>query len=114
VRRTGSFFTESSHRDDPEASRRKGIDLCRRALQFGGDDPNVLSSVAYTLGYFGDQADARLVRAGMAAWRDRAVARCTVERIHLVQVPTDQLVAYPALESIESFPLAGGPIVERL
>ena len=44
--------------DDPETSRRKGIDLCRRALQFAGDDPNVLSSVAYTLGYFGEEIDA--------------------------------------------------------
>jgi TolB-like protein/class 3 adenylate cyclase len=43
--------------DDPETSRRKGIDLCRRALQFAGDDPNVLSSVAYTLGYFGEEID---------------------------------------------------------
>src|SRR5690349_17881164 len=43
--------------DDPEASRRTGIDLCRRALQFAGDDPNVLSSVAYTLGYFGEEID---------------------------------------------------------
>ena len=67
-----------------------------------------------TLGYFGDQTDARLIRAAMAPWREREVARWTVERIDLVQVPTDQRVAYPALESIASFPLGRAPIVERL
>jgi adenylate cyclase len=40
--------------DDPDANRRKGTDLCRRALQVAGDDPNVLSRAGYTLGYFGE------------------------------------------------------------
>ena len=43
--------------DDPEESRRRGIDLARRALQAAGDDPNVLSNVGYTLGYFGEEID---------------------------------------------------------
>jgi hypothetical protein len=67
-----------------------------------------------TLGYFGNRTDARLVRAAMAPWREREVARWTVERIDLVQVPTDQRVAYPVLESIATFPLGQAPIVERL
>jgi adenylate cyclase len=37
--------------DHPEESRRRGIVLARRALQAAGDDPNVLSSAGYTLGY---------------------------------------------------------------
>jgi pentatricopeptide repeat protein len=43
--------------DDPEESRRRGTDLARRALQAAGDDPNVLSNVGYTLGYFGEEID---------------------------------------------------------
>ena len=41
--------------DHPEASRRKGIELARQALQVAGDDPNVLSRAAFTLGYFGEE-----------------------------------------------------------
>jgi len=43
--------------ENPEVDRRKGIELARRALQVGGDDPNVLSKVAYVLGYFGEELD---------------------------------------------------------
>jgi pentatricopeptide repeat protein len=43
--------------NDPETSRRKGIELSRQALQVAGDDPNVLSDVAYILGYFGEELD---------------------------------------------------------
>jgi adenylate cyclase len=43
--------------DNPELSRRKGIELARRALQAAGDDPNVLSKAAYVLGYFGEEID---------------------------------------------------------
>jgi TolB-like protein len=42
---------------DPEESRRRGIDLARRALQVAGEDPNVLSDAAYVLGYFGEEID---------------------------------------------------------
>jgi len=47
----------SNWTDDPEESRRRGTDLARRALQAAGDDPNVLSNVGYTLGYFGEEID---------------------------------------------------------
>jgi TolB-like protein/class 3 adenylate cyclase len=43
--------------DDPETSRRTGIELSRRALQAAGQDPNVLCNVAYILGYFGEEID---------------------------------------------------------
>jgi adenylate cyclase len=46
--------------DDPGASRRKGIDLSRRALQVAGDDPAVLSRAGYTLAYFGEEIDAAI------------------------------------------------------
>jgi TolB-like protein/Tfp pilus assembly protein PilF len=46
--------------EDPEASRRKGIDLSRRALQVAGDDPDVLSRAGLTLGYFGEEIDAAI------------------------------------------------------
>jgi tetratricopeptide (TPR) repeat protein len=43
--------------DDAEATRRKGIELSRRALQVAGDDPDVLSRAGFTLGYFGEEID---------------------------------------------------------
>lgn len=43
--------------DDPEATRRKGIELSRRALQVAGDDPEVLSRAGFVLGYFGEEID---------------------------------------------------------
>jgi adenylate cyclase len=43
--------------ENPEVDRRKGIELARRSLQVAGDDPNVLSKVAYVLGYFGEELD---------------------------------------------------------
>jgi adenylate cyclase len=43
--------------DDPQASRRKGVDLARQALRVGGDDPEILHNAAYTLGYFGEDID---------------------------------------------------------
>jgi adenylate cyclase len=41
--------------DNPEATRLKGIELSRRALQVAGDDPEVLSRAGFTLGYFGEE-----------------------------------------------------------
>jgi TolB-like protein len=40
--------------DDPETTRRKGVDLARRALRVARDDPGVLSMAAYVFGYFGE------------------------------------------------------------
>ena len=33
--------------DDPEANRREGVELARRALRAAGDDPGVLTRAAY-------------------------------------------------------------------
>jgi adenylate cyclase len=43
--------------DNPEVSRRKGIELARQSLQVAFDDPNVLGKAAYALGYFGEEID---------------------------------------------------------
>src|SRR5437764_6096028 len=40
--------------DDPEKNRRVGSDLARRALRADADDPEVLASVGFTLGVFGE------------------------------------------------------------
>ncbi len=46
--------------NDPDTSRRKGVELSRRALQVAGDDPNVLCNVAYILAYFGEEIGAAI------------------------------------------------------
>ncbi len=46
--------------DDPESSRRKGIDLARQALGVAADDPFVLGNAAYTLAYFGEDINAAI------------------------------------------------------
>jgi len=43
--------------DGPEINRCKGVKLAQEALQVGGDDPNVLREVAFTLGYFDEDID---------------------------------------------------------
>jgi TolB-like protein len=46
--------------DEPEANRREGIALARRALRVAGDDPSTLGRVAYVLGNFGEDLDASI------------------------------------------------------
>jgi adenylate cyclase len=46
--------------EDPEATRRTGVDLARQALRVGPDDPNVLAFVAFVLGYLGEDIDAAI------------------------------------------------------
>jgi len=53
---------------DPDADRRKGADFARRALEVGGDDPNVLANAAVSLAFFGEDIGA------MVGLADRAVA----------------------------------------
>jgi TolB-like protein/class 3 adenylate cyclase len=43
--------------DDRENNRRTGIDLARRALRVGADDPDALGHAAFLLGYFGEDID---------------------------------------------------------
>jgi TolB-like protein/class 3 adenylate cyclase len=52
----------------PDADRRKGADFARRAIEVGGDDPNVLANAAVALAYFGEDMGA------MVGLADRAVA----------------------------------------
>jgi len=40
--------------NDLEATRKKGIDLARRALRVAGDDPYILADAAFALGLFGE------------------------------------------------------------
>jgi len=43
--------------NDPESSRREGVDLARLALRFAGDDAGILGRAADTLAYFGEDID---------------------------------------------------------
>jgi pentatricopeptide repeat protein len=43
--------------EDPETARRTSIDLARRALRSGPEDPDVLAITAFVLGYFGEDID---------------------------------------------------------
>jgi adenylate cyclase len=54
--------------DDRETSRRQGIDLARRALRAAPDDPDVLASAGFVLGYFGEDIDVaiRLIERSLA------------------------------------------------
>jgi hypothetical protein len=60
-----------------------------------------------TLGYLSDSAPLETVRNAIRLLRTRHVARILVDRVDLVQVPTDQQIAFPPLEPIRSFRLAG-------
>jgi TolB-like protein/class 3 adenylate cyclase/tetratricopeptide (TPR) repeat protein len=44
--------------DDPETNRRTSIDLARRSLRIGPDDPDVLAIAAFVLGRSGEDIDA--------------------------------------------------------
>jgi len=54
--------------EEPETSRRKGVDLARRALQVARDDPSILTICAYVLAQFGEDIGT------MIALVDRALA----------------------------------------
>ena len=43
--------------DDQEATRRQGVDLARRAVRVGTDEPNALCRAAFVLGFFGEDID---------------------------------------------------------
>ena len=54
--------------EEPETSRRKGIDLARRALEVAENDPGILANAALVLAYFGEDIGA------MIGLVDRALA----------------------------------------
>jgi TolB-like protein len=43
--------------DDPEANRRKGVDLAHRAFRFAPDNAEALATAAFAFGYFGEDID---------------------------------------------------------
>jgi TolB-like protein len=49
-----------SHSEDPQADGRKAVELARRSLQVGGEDPGTLANAALVLAYFGEDIDAML------------------------------------------------------
>jgi adenylate cyclase len=46
--------------NEPDANRREGLDLARRALAVAGNDPEVLGHVARVFGYFGEDLTAAI------------------------------------------------------
>jgi predicted Zn-dependent protease len=46
--------------DDPQAATREAIELARRAVRVGSDDPETLGRAAYALGFFGEDIDSAI------------------------------------------------------
>jgi TolB-like protein len=63
-----SFILVNGWSEDPEAHRRQGLDLARRSLRLGSDDPDVLSDTAMALWQLGRGLDPSV------AMMDRAIA----------------------------------------
>jgi len=61
-----------------------------------------------TLGYLGVEADPRQVQLALEPLRECEVGRMRIERVDLVQVPTDQRGPFPELEPVASFALGDG------
>jgi hypothetical protein len=59
-----------------------------------------------TIGHFGPGADAAQIQQAIRPLREIITARTRITTIALVDVPTDQLVAYPPLEPLATFRLA--------
>jgi 2'-5' RNA ligase len=60
-----------------------------------------------TLGYLGQGTLVQKLREVIRPLRECETVRVRIDRLDLVQVPTDQRVAYPRLEPFRSFELAG-------
>jgi pentatricopeptide repeat protein len=61
--------------DDPEANRRKAVDLARRALQAAEDDPLVLANAGYVLGRLGEDIAAAIALVSRALDLNPSFAR---------------------------------------
>jgi TolB-like protein len=61
--------------DDPEADCREGVDLARRGLQVGGDDPGTLANAALALAYFGEDLGAMMALVDRALMLNPSFAR---------------------------------------
>jgi len=60
-----------------------------------------------TLGYFDRTASVARVREAIQPLRQRMTARVRVDEVVLVELPTDQRVAYPQFEPLRRFPMHG-------
>jgi len=60
--------------DDPEANRREGVELARRALRAAGDDPGVLTRAAYVFGNLGEDIDAAIALVDRSVEMDPSLA----------------------------------------
>jgi len=60
---------------DPEAARRKGSDLARRALRVAGEDPSILANSAAALAYFGEDIGAMMTLVDRALTLNPSFAR---------------------------------------
>jgi tetratricopeptide (TPR) repeat protein len=60
---------------DPEAARRRGSDLARRALRVAGDDPASLANSAAALAYFGEDIGAMMALVDRALTLNPSFAR---------------------------------------
>jgi tetratricopeptide (TPR) repeat protein len=59
----------------PEANRRNGVDLARRAVGVAGDDPEVLATAAHALAYFGEDIYAAVALVDRALEFNQSFAR---------------------------------------
>jgi 2'-5' RNA ligase len=60
-----------------------------------------------TIGYLSEGADPRQVRERLRGLRECRTGTMQVERVDLVELPTDQRDAFPVLEPVSWFELAG-------
>jgi 2'-5' RNA ligase len=89
---------------------RRLLDLRQHIRRVGGApltrlDPFPGYTFHLTLGYFDASASATSVREAIRPLRRRRIARICCDEVTLVELPTDQSVAYPPLEAIKRFPL---------
>ncbi len=70
-------------------------------------DPHAAFIFHLTVGYFDGSGHASRARAAIEPLRGEAVARCWVDEVHLVAIPTDQREPYPRFEPLARFSLAG-------
>ena len=61
--------------DDPDGSRRMGVDLARRAIGVAADDPEVLATAAYVLAYFREDIHAAVALVDRALEINQSFAR---------------------------------------
>jgi hypothetical protein len=69
-------------------------------------DPHAGFLFHLTLGYLDERASLAKVRQAIRPLRARDTVRVWIDRVDLIQVPTDQQVPFPELAPLRSFALA--------